>query len=253
MTKTVDRTDYSQVLVDFWDEYIDWNKRREGENGFLVNTLKENGCRKILDASLGTGCDSIYLLKQGFDVTSNEIDAVFARKALENAAKEAVHIKLTGYDWRELDEKFGRASFDAIILQGNSLTHLFKKQVQMRTLSAFRNVLRPGGILIIDERNYGYMLAEKEKILNGNFRYSGKYVYCGKKVKCVPIEIGPEKIVLKATHENGKAGQMTLYPFKDGELVSLIRQAGFENIEQYSDFKNGHDVGADFFQYVAKK
>lgn len=253
MANASEREEYSQALVDFWDEYIDWDRRRQGEDGFLANTLKASGCRKILDASLGTGCDSIYLLQQGFDVTSNEIDAVFAKKALENAAGKKVQLKVTSYDWREFDEKFERDFFDAIILQGNSFTHLFKKQNRLRALSAFKNVLQPDGILIIDERNYGNMLSEKEKILKGDFRYSGKYVYCGKNVRCTPVEIEQGKVVLKIAHQDGRAGCLCVYPFKDGELLSLIRQAGFAGVKQYSDFRKGHDRDADFFQYVAKK
>jgi len=253
MRKFQDQKNYSPVLVDLWGEYIDWQRRRAGEAGFLTGLLSENGCGRIIDASLGDGCDSIYLLKQGYDVTSNELDSLFAQKAIENASKEGVRLKITGYDWRELDEKFEPGSFDAVILQGNSLTHLFRTEDHLRALSAFRNLLRPGGVLFVDERNYGYMLAEKEKILKGNFRYSGKYVYCGSKVNGAPIEIGPKKVVLKIAHYDGRAGYLYLYPFKDGELLSLMRKAGFGSVEQYSDFSKGRDAGADFFQYVAKK
>ncbi|MFA6329279.1 MAG: class I SAM-dependent methyltransferase [Candidatus Micrarchaeia archaeon] len=253
MRKFQDEKNYSPVLVDIWGDYIDWQKRRTGEAGFLTGLLSGNGCRRVVDASLGDGCDSIYLLKQGYDVTSNELDSVFAQKALENAAKEGVRLKITGYDWREFDERFEPGSFDAVVLQGNSLTHLFKTADQLRALSAFRKVLRPGGVLLIDERNYDYILADREKILKGDFRYSGKYVYCGKKVKGAPIEIGPKKVVLKIAHEDGRTGYIYVYPFKDGELHSLIRKAGFEDVEQYSDFKKGRDTGADYFQYVARK
>jgi hypothetical protein len=33
---------HSDALVEMWGDFIDWQARRKGENGFLANTLKEN-------------------------------------------------------------------------------------------------------------------------------------------------------------------------------------------------------------------
>lgn len=78
-----------KLLAEMWGDYIDWQKRREGENSWLVKQLRRFNCQKIFDSSLGDGCDSIYLIKEGFDVTSNDIDEVFIQKARENAERES--------------------------------------------------------------------------------------------------------------------------------------------------------------------
>src|SRR3989304_9652412 len=83
----------SQNLVEMWREFIDWEKRRVGEDGFLVKQFKQHNIKKVFDASLGDGCDSVYLLKEGFDVTSNEIDNVFLEKARLNAKEDGVELK----------------------------------------------------------------------------------------------------------------------------------------------------------------
>ena len=252
--KSLYRENYnSPTLVDFWGEFIDWKKRRKGENGTLIRILKQNNCSKVLDASLGDGCDSIYLLKEGFEVTSNEIDSLFIEKALLNARKEKVELNVTNHDWRELDAKFPEGSFDAVILLGNSLTYLFSKKDQLKTLIAFRNILREGGVLLIDERNYDYIRSHEREIMHGKFRYSGKYVYCGSKVHAKPVEIQKNKVLMQYEHENGKTAFLALYPFKKGELKRLLKKAGFEKTTQYSDYKEGCEDNADFYQYEAVK
>ena len=172
-----------------WGRYIDWQARRKGENGFLENALKRNNCGKVFNAALGDGCDTVHLLKNGFDVTNNEIDLLFMRKALDNARMHDISLKITQYDWRSLSRHFDEASFDAVMCMGNSLTYIFAKKDRIRILKGFQRLLPSGGILMIDERNYQYILDSRTEILKGNFRYSGKYLYCGKTVKHIPVKI----------------------------------------------------------------
>ena len=244
----------SPNLVQMWREFIDWNKRRVGEDNFLVIQFHKYNVRKVFDASLGDGCDSIYLIKQGFDVTSNEIDETFLNKALENAKKENLALKMTKLDWRELDSELTEESFDAVILLGNSLTYLFSEQAQLEALSQFKKILKNNGILIIDERNYQYILDNRNEILKGNFHYSGKYVYCGDKVHGKPIEISENKVKFEYTDETTeKKGFLILYPFKRGELKNLLIATGFKSIEQFGDYKKLENNNADFYQYVCQK
>ena len=244
----------SQNLVEMWREFIDWEKRRVGEDGFLVKQFKQHNIKKVFDASLGDGCDSVYLLKEGFDVTSNEIDNVFLEKARLNAKEDGVELKLTYLDWRNLDKELEEESFDAVICLGNSLTYLFKQKDQLQALDQFKRLLKKGGVLIVDERNYQYILDNKEEILKGNFKYSGDYVYCGDKVHGVPVEITDNKVKMEYTHsENGKKGYLVLYPFKRGDVKGLLEKTGFSTIQQFSDFQEGEKLEADFYQYVCVK
>lgn len=243
----------SKVLVDMWGDFIDWDKRRAGEEGFLLEQLKN--CQKIFDACLGDGADSIHLLQNGFDVTSNDLDETFIRKAQANAEKNNVKLKITQHDWRDLDEHFENNIFEAVICLGNSLTYLFKKDEQLKTLKNFLAILKTDGALIIDERNYQYILDNREEILHHEqFEYTGRYVYCGNKVHGKPIEISDEKVKMEYTDDTSdKKGYLVLYPFKQGELLNLLKEAKFADIKQYSDYQEGFNPRADFYQYVCKK
>lgn len=253
--KDICAENYNQkVLAEIWDDFIDYKKRRKGENGFLVRTLRKFKVEKVFDSAMGNGVDSIHLLKNGFDVTSNEIDKPITSCAKQNARKQKVRLKITSFDWRELEKHFAPNSFDAIICLGNSLTYLFTKESQLKALKNFCHCLKKGGILVIDERNYQYFLDKRTEILAGKFRYSGKYVYCGRQVHGEPVEISGKRVKMKYTDgRTGKTCHLILYPFKKNELAGLLKEAGFRKVERFSDYKKGFSQKADFYTYVCVK
>ena len=156
-------------------------------------------------------------------------------------------------DWRALDAQLLEGCFDAVILLGNSLTYLFTQHDQLSALQQFKKVLRPGGLLIVDERNYQYILDHREEILAGHFNYSGKVVYCGREVHARPTEIDDDHVVFEYQHQKtGEKGTLVMYPFKRGELKQLLVTAGFGAITQYSDYKAGANPDADFYQYCCR-
>ncbi len=69
-------------------------------------------------------------------------------------------------NWLNLEETIsapeGSAGFDAIICMGNSFAHLpdahGDRRDHRRAVDNFRELLAPGGVLIIDHRNYDYIL-----------------------------------------------------------------------------------------------
>ncbi|HOX97075.1 MAG TPA: class I SAM-dependent methyltransferase [bacterium] len=245
----------SQILVDMWSDFIDWKKRRQGENHWLLKTLRSHNCQNIFDACLGDGADSIYLLKNKLQVISNELDPEFQKKAQANAKQNNVELKLKTYDWRELDQHLPANYFDAITCLGNSFTYLFKKKDREKTLQNFLHILKKGGILLIDERNYQKILDQKDIILKtGTFPYSKKYVYCGDNVKSTPIQISNKKITFQYIHKKtGRQGVLFFYPFKKGELLDCLQKAGFKKIQQYSDYQRKYSDNADFYQYLCQK
>jgi SAM-dependent methyltransferase len=192
----------SEILAAFWARFIDWEARWEGPTGrFILEQLRGHNCRKVFDAALGDGCDTINLLRTGeFDVRANEIDEAWREKAMETAAAENHPLdgKVTDHKWQldNFPELVGNG-FDCVLCLGNSLTYLENESDRLKALQNFRELLRPGGILLIDERNYQPLLdkrkeVNKQKMPNSHvkdrfkFKYSGEYVYCGKEVHGFP-------------------------------------------------------------------
>lgn len=205
-----------------------------------------------MDVALGDGVDTIYLLQQGFDVSANEVDSAFHVKAIENANKQGFTIHPTNLDWRELNRAYQPESFDAVICLGNSLTCLFGRENYLEALRQFRRVLKRGGALLIDERNFQRILDNREDVIAGRLHSSGKYLYTGTgKVRATFESITDEEIIIKyMRNEDGKVAYYRVYPFKRGELLGILQGAGFSQIEQFSDYELGDQTEADFYQYV---
>lgn len=241
----------------WWDLYIDWEKRISGENGFFARQLSCHGVRKVFDACMGTGCDTIQLLKGGFEVVGNVIDENQKRIASANASEYGLTLNTTSFDWRSIPaDLYG--TFDGVINLGNSLTCLLHREDHLIALKNFYQLLRAGGVLIIDQRNYDYILNQREHILQNpcqNFRYSGRYYYCGKEVISYPIDIKDNQVVLEFLHiPTGKIlERSTYYPFRRQELIDLLYEAGFKEVETFSDFKRESSSEADFYQHVVRR
>lgn len=237
-----------------WPLFVECEKRLRSEGDFLLSNLKKYKKGLIFDAALGIGCESVFLLRNNFKVISNEFYPNLIPFALDHAQKNHVNLDIKSYDWRKLEFSVPPETFDAIILLGNGICMLREINVIRDALNQQFNILKHGGCLIIDERNYQYILDEKEEILKGNFRYSGDYIYCGKLVKGRPIEIDSTNVCFGYFTSDGElVGTIDTYPFASGELFDLLENVGFTNIKTYSNFKEEKNPNADFYTYVAFK
>jgi hypothetical protein len=98
------------------------------------------------------------------------------------------------------------------------------------------------------------MLKNRKQILKGKFKYSGKVVYCGSEVKAHPVRISSKELVME--YKDLKSGQkdcLTMYPFRKGELLKRIREAGFSKAQAFYDFQARKTANPDFITYVAHK
>jgi SAM-dependent methyltransferase len=244
----------SKLLVEMWGDYIRWEQRWKTVGKWLVKQLRRHNCQKIFDSALGDGCDSIYLVKKGFDVISNDVEKLFIKKAIKNAKKYKVQLQITNLDWRELTQKIPKGTFDAVLCLGNSLTCLFEREDQIIALREFKKILKKNGILIIDERNYQLILDNRERFLKGEYSTTGKFLYCGKYVHSKPVLIREDLIKFEVFDlRSGKKAYFFVYPFKKGELQKLLFKANFRKIEKYSDYKYCDDPLASYYTYICHR
>ncbi|XP_055427366.1 glycine N-methyltransferase [Bubalus kerabau] len=154
-----------------WQLYIgDTSSRTAEYKAWLLGLLREHGCQRVLDVACGTGVDSIMLVEEGFNVTS--VDA--SDKMLKYALKERWNRRhdpafdkwvIEEANWMTLDKDVPQppgGGFDAVICLGNSFAHLPDcKGDQSEHRLALRNIasmVRSGGVLVIDHRNYDHIL-----------------------------------------------------------------------------------------------
>ncbi|XP_065175153.1 glycine N-methyltransferase-like [Sycon ciliatum] len=154
----------------------------------VCDILRSHGCQHVLDVACGTGVDSIMLLENGFRVSS--IDA--SDKMLKYAQKTRwARRKEDAFDnwvieegnWLTLLETeidFPSEGFDAVVCLGNSFAHLpdfdGTNGQQRLALRNFCDALKPGGILLIDHRNYDAIIDTGIAPPGANIYYNSPYV-----------------------------------------------------------------------------
>lgn len=266
---------FDEPLARAWADFVLPDERLKKEAPFLHSVLAEvfgeDRRGRILDAAAGIGTESTFLAKAGFDVTSNEIEKTLSDIASHNAAAEGVPLQLSAYDWRNLPRHFP-AVFDVVLVLGNSVCLMLNRSAREQCLQAIAAVMKPGGRLVIDQRNFDKIRSNKEKILTNppaNFHagvYSGQFMYCGRSVQACPVEFDdPKSQVVFWYYRNAQdvrdledaesnlVGKLVMHMFSTGELESLLRNTGFKDVTCYSDFTKGADASADFYTFVATK
>ncbi|XP_015523799.1 glycine N-methyltransferase [Neodiprion pinetum] len=155
-----------------WEVFIgDQKSRTQNYKDFIVSLLRQNGCQRILDVACGTGIDSIMLLEEGFEVVS--VDASdkmlkYALKARWARRKESAFDNwiIEEANWLTLADDIRYLigeGFDAVVCLGNSFAHMpdsfGDQREQKQALANFERCVKPGGLLLIDHRNYDDIIA----------------------------------------------------------------------------------------------
>ncbi|XP_020712311.2 glycine N-methyltransferase [Athalia rosae] len=154
-----------------WEVFIgDKKSRTQNYKDFLVGLLKKNGCRRILDVACGTGIDSVMLLEEGFEVVSVDASDKMLKHALKarwERRKEAAFDNwiIEEANWLTLADDVNHligGGFDAVICLGNSFAHMpdlyGDQREQKLAFKNFERCVKPGGLLLIDHRNYDHII-----------------------------------------------------------------------------------------------
>ena len=241
--KTKGRTheQYGPEVARNWDKLVDWEKRERAYGGFFAKLLEGRGARRILDMSTGTGCDSITLLKRGFEVVSLDGSEEMLRVAEKNAERHRVRGRFVPVvaDWRSMGNLLS-VKFDGIICLGNSICHLVPEE-RSEVLRQVRNLLVDGGTFIVDYRNY-------DKILAGGTTGHGSY-YLGDADITIKVKEGQVRPTYNLA--SGFSFPLSFNPIPIKVAIGELGEAGF-SVTIYSDFREGYDSNAAFYQLVGK-
>jgi SAM-dependent methyltransferase len=238
--------EYVYGLVERWDDLIDWTARARNEAQFIIAELKRRGTVRVLDAATGTGFDSIQLIHAGFRVTSMDGSHSMLIKARKNAKKQGVKLNIIHSDWRRMSQQQDRR-YDAVICLGNSFSHLFTTDDQLKSLAAFYHCLKPFGVLVTDHFNYDRIFKFGE-FNRHSLYYSGKNVTVG-------LEYFDQGLMrFSYLFPFNWIFFLHFFPIPKGYLEQLLSVVGFTKIDTYGDFRPTFcDDETEFFIYVAQK
>jgi len=235
---------YDSFSTDY-DRFVNWEERLAYELPFIVRELQAVEARRVLDAACGTGMHAIALAQRGYEVTGADLSEPMIRRARENAAAAGVEARFVVAGFGELLEKVG-GGFDALLCLGNSLPHVLTTDALHATLADFAAVLRPDGLLLIQNRNFDAVMAARERWMPPQAHGEG-----GREWLFVRFyDFNPDgtltfNVVTLRRDQGGEWTQQVeataLRPLLRVELLEAVEAAGFGDIACYGDM-----MGAPF-------
>ncbi|MFY1699882.1 MULTISPECIES: class I SAM-dependent methyltransferase [unclassified Solwaraspora] len=237
---------YVRPFVDRWDELIDWDRRGQSEGQFFVDILRAAGARQVLDVATGTGYHAVRLAEAGFQVTAADASAEMLRRAEHNARARGQVLPFVPADWRDLPATVS-GRYDAVLCLGSSFPHLFEPADQVRALESFHAMLRPGGLLLLDHRNFDAIRAAR-------YQSSGQHYYCGSGVRVSVASVDKQRCRFRYAFADGHTYHLEVYPILTTELLDLLGGHGFGGVRTFGDFQPYRpDTDPDFVIHVAQR
>ncbi len=156
-----DPTRFYDDLAEYYDLiYADWARSMQHQGRAIARVLeaafpgRERPSIRVLDASAGIGTQTIPLAQAGYRVTARDISPGAIARLSREAASRGLLIDAAAADMRTIGESI-RGPFDVVIAFDNSLPHLLNDAEILLALRQLREVLVPGGTLLLSVRDYG--------------------------------------------------------------------------------------------------
>jgi len=156
---------FEKIYKDKNPNKIDWNFGTAGPElaKLVIDGVIKRGS-KILDVGCGPGLESIFLARQGMNVTAIDISIEALRFAKKLAKLFDVKIKFINAD--ALNLPFSDNSFDAV--NDNFVFHHFEDSVRDLYAQEISRVLKTGGIFILRAFSNKMLPGSGPRRLTGN-------------------------------------------------------------------------------------
>ena len=150
-------------LYDRADIYdlLETEKRYQITKRHWATVLAGKSVKTLLDVSIGSGNLTLPLGELGVELYGSDLSGAMLERCREKAGKRGFPIDLRVSDFRRLDECFDR-TFDCVASTGNSLPYVTNDEV-FGVLAQMDRLVRPGGYLYVDIRNWDRILETKQR------------------------------------------------------------------------------------------
>ncbi len=232
---------YDSLSADY-DHFVHWPGRLALEMPFIETQLhalvSEDRPLRVLDAACGTGMHTIELARRGYLSTGADLSAGMIAQARQNAQAACVQVDFQVAGFGELADRFW--GFDAVLCLGNSLPHLLSEAALASALRDFKACLRPGGLLIIQNRNFDAVLARQERWMNPEPYSEGNQEWIFVRF----YDFDPDGLIsfhiitlarCGVSPWQQKVSSTRLYPQRQAMLEDALKVAGFANVAVFGD------------------
>jgi glycine/sarcosine N-methyltransferase len=224
-----------------YDLFIDWPSRLAAELPFVERQLQAAGAHRLLDAACGTGMHAIALAQLGYAPVGADLSPGMIECSRANAAAAGVDVPFHVAGLGDLEAQVG-SGFDGVLCLGNSLPHVLTADALALALSDLGACLRPGGLLLLQNRNFDAVLARGERWMEPQARSDGtaEWVF----LRFYDLEgNGTLTFNLVTLRRRGaepwtqRVSTTRLRPLLQTELVAALGAAGFVEVACYGDLQ----------------
>jgi glycine/sarcosine N-methyltransferase len=132
---------------------------------------------RVLDSACGIGADAMALVRSGFAVTASDGSASMVAEARRRTRQSGVRMRITQSSWQDLPERVP-GPFDLVLCLGNSMVHTETRPNMISALEGLKKVLGPGGILVVDSRNWEHLYESRPRIVTGRRMIERQGIRC---------------------------------------------------------------------------
>ncbi len=202
---------------------------------FVKSRVGDLCTKQLLDIGCATGELAFQLAAEETKVIGIDLNEDLLNQAIQRRGTVS-NPEFQPGNMLELKNDFKADQFDAVLCFGNTLVHLETKEMVTQMLKGVTQVLKPGGKFLLQILNYDYILDEQVSELplieTENIKFVRRYLFD----KNSPIIRFYTELHLKKENQT-VVNETALLALKSNELVELLQNAGFQDIELFSNFK----------------
>jgi SAM-dependent methyltransferase len=145
---------YDEAYLRLYSPFLSSEKTEQDVSGIL-QLLKLPSGGGILDIGCSTGRHAISLAHKGYQVTGFDRSDMFLHQARSEAERQQIQVQWIQGDMRRIPFE---DTFDAALSIFSSFGYFEREEENLQVLQQVHNVLRPGGIFLIDTLNQSRVL-----------------------------------------------------------------------------------------------
>ena len=223
--------EFYDALAPDYDTMTGFQKRFVQERPFFRLLAEKYKIRVALDAGCGTGFHSLLLAQLGVQMTGVDVSAAMIQEARRHAKELSLPVHFIEAQNAELGRIFD-SRFDAVFSLGNTTAHLLSDDALLHTFESYHAILKPKGVLFLQNLNYDRILANKERVQSikeiGGTTFVRFYDYTDQLVSFNILTIEREGGIVQQSMRT-----IQLRPLQSTHLVEMMHRSNFGNVRLF--------------------